>query len=195
MKSANCISATGFIPSMAQPTAVPTIAFSASGVSHTRFSPNSSKKPSVILNAPPKAPMSSPRQNTDSSARISSRRPSEIACRYVSSGTRALRAAPARPWRLPVAQLGIAVREHAVRCVGGVGHRLLECPPGFAVELFLDRGPDRLHVDPVRFQPLLVGADRVARLPLLEHLLRHIAHVVVCAVAVHAHGLGLDERR
>jgi hypothetical protein len=81
MKSANCISATGFMPSIAAPTAVPTIAFSASGVSQTRIGPNSSMKPAVTLKAPPKTPMSSPRQKTDSSARISSRRPSEIAWR------------------------------------------------------------------------------------------------------------------
>ena len=81
MKSANCISQTGRSPSTAAPTAVPMIAFSASGVSSTRSAPNSSMKPSVTLNAPPKAPMSSPRQNTVSSRRISSRRPSEIASR------------------------------------------------------------------------------------------------------------------
>ena len=38
-----------------------------------RSAPNSSMNPSVTLNAPPKAPMSSPRQNTDASRRISSR--------------------------------------------------------------------------------------------------------------------------
>jgi len=81
MKSANCISHTGLSPSTAAPTAVPMIAFSASGVSQTRSAPNSSMKPSVTLKAPPNAPMSSPRQKTDSSARISSRRPSEIAWR------------------------------------------------------------------------------------------------------------------
>ena len=41
----------------------------------------------------------------------------------------------------------------------------------------------------------LVGLDRVALRPLLEHLLGHVAHVVVRAVAVHAHRLGLDQRR
>src|SRR5439155_1587264 len=108
MKSANCISATGRMPSMAAPTAAPTMADSARGVSHTRSAPNSSMNPSVTLNAPPNAPMSSPRQNTDSSARISSRRPSEIACRYVISGMSVHPLAnrgPARPRRLPVADL------------------------------------------------------------------------------------------
>ena len=35
--------------------------------------------------------------------------------------------------------------------------------------------------------------DRVAPLPLLVQLLRHVAHVVVRAVAVHAHRLTLDQ--
>jgi hypothetical protein len=81
MKSENCISATGFIPSIAAPIEAPTIRFSASGVSRTRSAPNSSTNPSVTLNAPPKAPMSSPRQKTLSSRRISVRSPSEIASR------------------------------------------------------------------------------------------------------------------
>ena len=82
-KSENCISAIGRRPSTAAPIAQPTIADSASGVSITRLGPNSSMKPSVTLNAPPKVPMSSPIRNTRSSARISSRMASEIACRYV----------------------------------------------------------------------------------------------------------------
>jgi hypothetical protein len=81
MKSANCISQTGFIPSIAAPIEAPMIMFSASGVSSTRSAPNSSMNPSVTLKAPPKAPMSSPRQKTASSRRISSRNPSLIACR------------------------------------------------------------------------------------------------------------------
>ncbi len=81
MKSENCISAIGRIPSAAAPIAQPMIADSASGVSITRFAPNSSRKPSVTLNAPPNTPMSSPITNTRSSSRISWRMPSEIACR------------------------------------------------------------------------------------------------------------------
>ena len=80
-KSENCISAIGRMPSTAAPIAQPMIADSASGVSITRFGPNSSMKPSVTLKAPPKTPMSSPIRNTRSSARISSRMASEIACR------------------------------------------------------------------------------------------------------------------
>jgi hypothetical protein len=81
MKSANCISAIGRMPSTAAPMAVPMMPDSASGVSITRIGPNSSMKPSVTLKAPPNTPMSSPITNTRSSARISSRMASEIACR------------------------------------------------------------------------------------------------------------------
>src|SRR3954451_13850255 len=194
MKSANCISATGFMPSMAQPTAVPMIAFSASGVSQTRFSLNSSKKPSVILNAPPKAPMSSPRQNTDSSARISSRSPSEIACRYVSSGMCRL-PGPARPRRLAVAERLPLVGEHAVEHCVRVGHRLLARPGGLGVDQLLGLRPDCVDVDSLATQLLLVALDRVTLRPLLEHLRGYVLEVVMRTVSVHAHGLGLDQRR
>jgi hypothetical protein len=50
-------------------------------VSITRSGPNSSMNPSVTLKAPPNTPMSSPITKTRSSARISWRMPSEIACR------------------------------------------------------------------------------------------------------------------
>src|SRR5918992_987571 len=55
--------------------------------------------------------------------------------------------------------------------------------------------PERLDLVPARGETLLVALDRVARVPLLEHLLRHVAHVVVRPVAVHAHRLGLNQRR
>src|SRR4051812_13045144 len=192
MKSANCISATGRMPSIAAPTAVPTIADSASGVSHTRSAPNSSTKPSVTLNAPPKAPMSSPRQNTVSSWRISSRRPSEIACRYVISGIGGL---PARPRGHAVAQRGDLLCEHSVARCRRVGHRLRERPFGLALELLAHRCMDRLDIDAVTRERALVVLDRVPLRPLFEELLRHVAHVVVRAVAVHAHGFRFDQRR
>ena len=68
-------------PYRAIPTAAPTIADSEIGVSITRLGPNSSMNPLVTLNAPPYTPMSSPSNTTDSSRRISSRIPSEIACK------------------------------------------------------------------------------------------------------------------
>jgi len=64
-----------------EPTAVPMIADSASGVSITRSAPNSSESPSVTLKAPPNTPMSSPINSTRSSVRSSSRSALEIACR------------------------------------------------------------------------------------------------------------------
>src|SRR5437588_2618223 len=72
MKSANWISATGSRPCSAIPMATPTIPDSASGVSSTRSSPNSSRKPAVTRNTPPRAPTSSPSTRTRSSSRISS---------------------------------------------------------------------------------------------------------------------------
>ena len=67
------ISTTGRSPIIAAPTPAPTIVFSEIGVSRTRFSPNSSSRPAVTLNAPWKTPMSSPIRKTLSSAAISSR--------------------------------------------------------------------------------------------------------------------------
>ena len=53
MKSAYWNSATGRRPSIAEPTAMPTIVSSAIGVSITRSVPNRSRNPSVTLKAPP----------------------------------------------------------------------------------------------------------------------------------------------
>src|SRR5436190_12697825 len=64
---------------------MPTIADSEIGVSTTRSSPNSSKRPCVAPNAPPYAPTSSPRTKTFGSRRISSASASRIASRYESS--------------------------------------------------------------------------------------------------------------
>src|SRR5438105_9789801 len=159
MKSENCISHTGLIPTTAAPTAVPMIADSASGVSITRASPNSSKNPSVTLNAPPKAPMSSPITNTRSSARISSRSPSEIACRYVISDIARLR--KAAPRRVTVAErLGLALAEHALERARRIGHlhrqRLLRS----GVDLSCHLRAQRRHVHAQRRHTLLLAIDR-----------------------------------
>ena len=53
-------STTGRSPPIAEPTPMPTIVFSEIGVSRTRRSPNSSRSPSVTLNAPWKTATSSP---------------------------------------------------------------------------------------------------------------------------------------
>ena len=71
-KSANCSSTTGRSPIQAAPTAAPTNPSSAIGVSITRSPPNSSNRPLVTPNAPPKWPMSSPSRKTRSSARMAS---------------------------------------------------------------------------------------------------------------------------
>ena len=81
MKSMNCISTTGRIPMCAAPAAAPTIAISEMGESITRDSPKRAISPSVTLNAPPNAPMSSPRQKTFSSRAISSNSASRMASR------------------------------------------------------------------------------------------------------------------
>ena len=75
-KSPYCTSAIGRIPATALPMAIPARAISEMGVSRTRSCPNSSARPRVTVNAPPKPPsipMSSPMQKTRSSRRISSR--------------------------------------------------------------------------------------------------------------------------
>ena len=75
------ISATGRRPVMAAPIAAPTIACSLMGVSQTRSGPNSANSPVVVLKTPSAAPMSSPRQTTVGSRRISLAMPVATASR------------------------------------------------------------------------------------------------------------------
>ena len=75
------ISATGRMPVIAAPIAAPTIACSEIGVSQIRVGPNSSNRPTVVLNTPPASPMSSPRHTTVGSRRISRAMPSATASR------------------------------------------------------------------------------------------------------------------
>jgi hypothetical protein len=79
----NCISTTGRIPMWAAPAAAPVKPASLMGVSMTRLSPKCARKPSVTLNAPPYAPMSSPRRKTAGSRSISSHSASRIASSIV----------------------------------------------------------------------------------------------------------------
>src|SRR4030042_1835032 len=84
VKSPNMISATGRMPVIAAPTAVPTMVDSDIGVSLTLSSPNSWARVSVTLKAPPQyRPMSSPSRKTDASLVISSLRASRSASLYV----------------------------------------------------------------------------------------------------------------
>src|SRR4051812_16981441 len=88
-KSPYCTSAMGRMPVIAAPMATPAIPASEIGVSRMRSCPNSSGRPSVTVNAPPKppgTPISSPRQKTVGSRRISSRIPSRSASAIVIVG-------------------------------------------------------------------------------------------------------------
>src|SRR5438093_9106049 len=162
MKSANWISAMGSIPCTAIPMATPTIEDSASGVSITRSSPNSSRNPAVTRKTPPRAPTSSPRTTTRSSAFISSHRVSWMVWttffsvmwlrlvrgRFGRGGlaARALHRVVHRP-------IAVRLRVSRVRLSGGekVHHRRLGVgvrgAPRFvdlAIDLRLQLGPDRL---------------------------------------------------
>src|SRR6185369_1741395 len=67
------------------PMAVPTMPFSASGVSNTRSSPNSACRPSVARNTPPALPTSSPMTITRGFSRRATASASRTACTMVSS--------------------------------------------------------------------------------------------------------------
>src|SRR5690606_11157408 len=68
MNPMNWISATGFRPWAAIPTAMPVISVSASGVSMTRRKPKRSCNPTVARNTPPLGPTSSPSTTTSGSS-------------------------------------------------------------------------------------------------------------------------------
>ncbi len=80
-KSENMISAMGRNPVIAAPIAAPMIACSEMGVSRTRWGPNRSRSPTVVLNTPPAAATSSPRKMTRSSRSISCAMPAATASR------------------------------------------------------------------------------------------------------------------
>src|SRR5690349_20827148 len=141
------------------------IADSASGVSITRLGPNSSMKPSVTLNAPPKVPMSSPIRKTRSSERISSRMASEIACRYVIVGISGALLEAGPRGAAVLEQRGL-VGEQAVGDRVGVGHRRLQRALDGGLDLGLDAVADRLRVDAERLQALGLPVDRVLGPPL-----------------------------
>src|SRR3954468_1472901 len=86
MKSSYMISATGRMPCIAAPIAVPASAISEIGVLRTRSGPNSASIPCVTPIEPPISAMSSPMMKTSSSSRIAVTNASRTASRYVSSG-------------------------------------------------------------------------------------------------------------
>src|SRR5918995_5582772 len=115
MKPENWISATGFSPAAAMPTATPPIASSASGVSITRSGPKRSSSPCVARNTPPFTPTSSPSTTTLSSSAIACARAMVTALTRVVSGMVASLAR--RRDRRPLAdqrrrQLSIEMVEH-----------------------------------------------------------------------------------
>ena len=80
-KSSYMTSATGRIPCIAAPMAVPTSAISEIGVFRTRSGPNSSSMPCVTPIEPPISAMSSPMMKTSSSFRIACESASRTASR------------------------------------------------------------------------------------------------------------------
>src|SRR4051794_18826091 len=167
MKSANCISVIGRMPSTAAPIAVPMMPDSASGVSITRSGPNSSMKPSGTLKAPPKTPMSSPLTRTRASLRISSRMPAETARREV-SGAMSRPRREAAPRRVAVAEhdLVAALVEDAVGRRVRVGHRHGEGLLRPGLDRLADLGADGVRVDAEIAQARLLALDGVLLAPL-----------------------------
>src|SRR5258705_1653430 len=187
MKSMNCISTIGRMPMCAAPAAAPTIPISEIGESMTRCSPNLASRPSVTLNAPPYAPMSSPTQKTFGSRSISSKCASRMASRYVISGIarRARRIGPpsfralgrahhcatrAEPERLVPRRISVDALERIER----FGRWRLLRFVGRPVDLRTDPRGDRLELGPVEVellhQPRHVPIDRVGLLLPSLHL-------------------------
>ena len=222
MKSANCISAhRAACPRPPRRRTAPMIEFSASGVSRQRSAPNSSTNPSVTLNAPPNGPdvlaeaehglvaahlvaqrrRRSPRGRssrvprswsglatsvcgpaTGAVAPAIGPAPSATTARCPSpSGSQASAKTPSRRQR--------RARASASRAPCARPPRPPPPPPGGLPRSRCSEKPCSAT------QSLDVAVDGVATAPLLEQLLRHVAHVVVGAVPVHAHRVALDQRR
>src|SRR4051812_8272073 len=153
-----CISVTGRHPAMHNPTAVPRIPASASGVSTQRSAPKRSRSPAVARKTPPERPTSSPITSTDSSRASSTWNASLIASTMRSSANAASEDPP---------ELGEVVRERRGRVrVGvleeqsevGVGLRLGLRDPGAHQlgGLVADLGVEVVAEDPVPSQVALV---------------------------------------
>ena len=68
-------------------------------------------------------------------------------------------------------------------------------PRHLALAVLANRGELVLAESVLGAEPLLVALDRVTPLPFLVHPVGYVAHVVVGAVPVHAHGVALDQSR
>src|SRR6266516_868886 len=191
--------------------ATPTIEDSASGVSMTRFSPNSSRNPAVARNTPPRAPTSSPRTNARSSAFMASHSVSwtvwtmffSVNCspprspafsrpptsQGVRRSLRSLRSLGLLPPWTPCGRLGEDVLQ------GTVGRGVLRAP-GLVhrpVDLSLDLGAqplDRVVVqDSLFLQVAPEHQDGVVALGLLDLLARAVGAVVIVG------GVGMEPVR
>src|SRR6185437_7755895 len=206
MKSMNCISHTGRMPMCAAPAAAPTIAASEIGVSITRCAPKRSSNPSVTLNAPPYAPMSSPSMKTLASRSISSNSAWRIASRYVVS---AIEGPPARwafvpihrgghpasiPERLGLRGIGVDATQRVVRLRHRRRIRHVRRRIDFRLDALIDprqfRGGNTLGREHGT-----VAVERVIlRLPSLNLSLGDVRLVVVLRVSLATIRDQLDER-
>src|SRR4051794_27222316 len=136
--------------------------------------------------------MSSPIRKTRSSRRISSRRPSEMACRYVfvANGVPSLVVGGVELFRL-----GVDAFERRRR----VGERALLGPlRGLvqeALHLDVDLVLEALVEDAVLLEPATVALDRVLAAVVLEELARDVEGVVVDGVPLHPQRDELEQRR
>src|SRR5919109_416572 len=167
------------------PIATPAMRHSSRGVSMTRSSPNSSRKPIVTLKTPPRAPTSSPSTTIRSSRLISSRSVSWRVCTKVFSVTSALRGA-----------VGVDVTFGAL----GLGKGRLLCDADALGDLrfgsFAQLGYPSFVEDVDGPKVTLEHRDGILLPPLLDFLTRPVgAVVVVRRVGVEAIGAQLDERR
>ena len=190
----NWISTTAFHPASARPTAAPTIAASAIGVSNTRSAPNSCCNPSVTRKTPPSLPTSCPYTQD---ARIVVEGIAERGVqRRRHRHLRHRRAPPSRSRRNGSG--GSAYVQSNIHSTGG-GSRRDHVRPD-ARHLGLGCGvalrDERVVGVPAREQPRPVSLDRVERAP--------PSHLVVVAVAAGVVGGGvradpvrhrLDQRR
>src|SRR3954471_18865557 len=114
-----CISQTGRQPAMHNPTALPRIPASASGVSKQRFGASGSRSPAVARKTPPARPTSSPITITESSRASSTWNASLIASTMERSAKDPPQFLPVRPQRRR--RVDVRVVEHEPRIGGRLG--------------------------------------------------------------------------
>src|ERR1700730_14989305 len=187
MKPLNWISATGRKPCAASPTDSPAMAFSASGVSSTRFGPKRCKRPSVARNTPPSAATSSPRTRTAPSSALAPARPRLTAwTRWISDIVASLRHRAERGSAL----LGEILRQGLV---GEIEDRFPPLRRGrqIGIRCLIDRGRD-LGQQPflVRFGPD-AAADEMVSQPGDRIFGPVRAHVGIAAIAARIIGGGM----